>query len=166
MDVTVSSAGWLAWPGRRVRCALGRSGVAAEKREGDGATPAGLFPVRRALYRPDRLARPATSLTLGPIAPEDGWCDAPQDPLYNRQVRLPYGASHERLWRDDGLYDALIVLGHNDAPPVPGRGSAVFLHVARPDYAPTAGCVALALPDLLALLNQLVPGDRIAIAVS
>ncbi len=161
----VSSAGWLAWPDRRVRCALGRGGVAAEKREGDGATPAGLFPVRRALYRPDRLARPATALALGPIAPEDGWCDAPQDPLYNRQVRLPYGASHERLWRDDGLYDALIVLGHNDAPPVPGRGSAVFLHVARPDYAPTAGCVALALPDLLALLNKLVPGDRVAIAV-
>jgi L,D-peptidoglycan transpeptidase YkuD (ErfK/YbiS/YcfS/YnhG family) len=166
MDVTVSPQGWLAWPGHRVRCALGRGGVRAEKREGDGATPAGLWPVRRALYRPDRLARPATSLVIDPIGPEDGWCDEPKDPLYNRQIRLPYAPSHERLWRDDGLYDALVILGHNDAPPIPGHGSAIFLHIARPDYASTEGCVALALPDLLALLAELGARDRIAVAAS
>ena len=164
MDARVSPEGWIAWQPVRVRCALGRAGVARDKREGDGATPAGIFPVRRALYRADRIARPATALPVAALAPEDGWCDEPGDPLYNRAVRLPYTGRHERLWRADGLYDALLVIGHNDSPPVPGLGSAVFVHAARPDYGPTEGCVALALPDLLALLEALAPGDRIAIA--
>ena len=125
----------------------------ADKREGDGATPAGRFPLRRLLYRPDRLpAPPATVLPASPIGPGVGWCDDAGDPGYNRPVSLPCAASHERLWRDDGLYDVVVVLGHNDAPPVPGLGSAIFLHVARPGYLPTEGCVALALPDLLTLV--------------
>jgi len=164
MDVTVSPAGWLAWPGHRVRCALGRGGVLLEKREGDGGTPAGVFPARRVLYRADRLGVLVTRLPSAALAPDDGWCDDPGDPNYNRQVRLPFAARHERLWRDDTLYDALVILGHNDAPPVPGMGSAIFLHAARPDYGPTEGCVAIALPNLLALLAELAPGDRIAIA--
>jgi L,D-peptidoglycan transpeptidase YkuD (ErfK/YbiS/YcfS/YnhG family) len=163
MDVRVSAAGGLAWHDRRLRCALGRGGVRADKREGDGATPAGVFPFRRVLYRADRLARPDTRLPVDRIQPADGWCDDPADALYNRQVRLPYPACHEHLWREDGLYDIVVVLGHNDSPVVPGHGSAVFLHVARPDYGPTEGCVALALPDLLALLAALGPDDRLAV---
>jgi L,D-peptidoglycan transpeptidase YkuD (ErfK/YbiS/YcfS/YnhG family) len=164
MDVTVSPSGWLAWPGHRVRCALGRGGVSLEKREGDGATPAGVFPLRRVLYRADRLAALETRLPSVPLARDDGWCDDPGDADYNRQVRLPFVARHERLWREDGLYDAIVVLGHNDAPALPGMGSAIFLHMARADYGPTEGCVAIAPADLVALLKDLAPGDRIAIA--
>lgn len=156
MDLIVSRGreGWRAVFGDRAwRCALGPAGVTRDKREGDGATPAGRFPLRRVLYRPDRVAPPSTVLPLARIEPADGWCDDPADVRYNRPVRLPYPASHERFWRDDGIYDVIAILGYNDDRPVPGRGSAIFLHVARPDYGPTQGCVALALPDLLAFLR-------------
>jgi len=142
---------------RPFRCALGRSGIvpAEAKREGDGATPAARLPLRRVLFRADRLAPPRCSVPLEPIAPDDAWCDAPDHPAYNRRVRLPFPASHERLWREDGLYDLVGVLGWNDAPPVPGRGSAIFLHVASPGLGPTEGCIALALPDLRSVLPGL-----------
>ena len=91
-------------------------------------------------------------MPLEPIAPDDGWCDDPADADYNRMVRLPHPARCEELWRDDALYDLIGVLGWNDAPVVRGRGSAIFLHVARPDFAPTEGCVALAATDLRAVL--------------
>jgi L,D-peptidoglycan transpeptidase YkuD (ErfK/YbiS/YcfS/YnhG family) len=142
-------------PAREVRCALGPTGVVAapDKREGDGSTPAGRWPMRRVLYRPDRGSAPQTTLPTAAMAPDDGWCDAPADPDYNRPVKLPYPASAERMWREDGLYDIVVVLGHNDDPPVPGMGSAVFLHCARPDFAPTQGCVALQRPDLETVLT-------------
>ena len=165
MNFAATADGWFALPGGRVRCALGKSGVvaAADKREGDLASPAGTWPIRRLLYRPDKGPAPATALPIAAIAPEDGWCDAPDDAAYNRPVRLPYPASAERMWRDDGLYDLVVVLGHNDDPPVPGLGSAIFLHLARPDYGPTEGCVALARADLEALLAAAKPGDVLEI---
>jgi len=147
-----------AWP-----CALGPAGIRALKREGDGATPVGSFAPRRVLYRADRVAAPKTDLPVAALAPEDGWCDDPADPAYNRQVRLPYPARHERLWRDDGIYDVIVILGHNDAPPVPGRGSAIFLHVAQPDYAPTQGCIALARADLLAFLAAVDDSTQVCV---
>lgn len=159
MEITVTADGHLSWPGGGVRCALGRGGVRTDKREGDGGTPAGLWPLRRVLWRADRLDRPRTALPATAIAADDGWCDDPADPAYNRPVRTPYPVSHEALWRDDGVYDVVVVLGHNDDPVIPGLGSAVFLHVARPDWEPTAGCVALALPDLLRLLADCGPGS-------
>ncbi len=164
MRIRVSADGWLAWRDRRVRCALGRSAVSTAKREGDGATPAGTFPLRRVLYRPDRTDPPKTALPMSPLRPDDGWSDDPEDPLYNRPVRLPHGFRAETLWRDDEIYDVIVILGHNDDPPLPGAGSAVFLHVARPGWTPTRGCVALALPDLLDLLAEAAPGDVITIA--
>jgi L,D-peptidoglycan transpeptidase YkuD (ErfK/YbiS/YcfS/YnhG family) len=155
--------GEVVWEGHRVRCALGKGGIrpAAEKREGDGAGPIGAWPLRRVLYRPDKGPPPRTGLSVEAISREDGWCDAPQDPAYNRPVALPYPASAERLWRDDDLYD--LVLGHNDDPVIPGAGSAIFLHVAAPDYGPTEGCVALAREDLEALLAVAGPGDVLEI---
>lgn len=152
--------------GRRVRCAIGKGGAvpAAEKREGDGGTPIGIWPIRRVLYRPDKGPKPATALPIAAIAPDDGWCDAPGDRNYNRPVRLPYAASHERMWRDDDLYDLVVVLGYNDAPVVSGRGSAIFLHVARPNFGPTAGCIALARANVLTLLAKARPGDAVAMA--
>jgi len=135
------------------RCALGKGGIRADKREGDGATPAGLLPLRRLLYRADRLAPPrAAGLPVEPLAPQDGWCDDPDHPDYNRPVTLPHPARHERLWREDGIYDVVVVLGWNDAPVRRHRGSAIFLHLARPGFPPTEGCIALAEPDLRAAL--------------
>lgn len=163
MDLTVSADGFLRIGARSYRCALGRGGVREEKIEGDGATPVGSFALRRVLYRPDRLEAPETALPLAPVEPDQGWCDAPADPMYNRQVRLPYPASHEKLWRDDHLYDVIVVLGHNDDPPEPGAGSAIFMHVARADYGPTEGCVALRLPDLLAVLAACGPADYLGV---
>jgi len=134
------------------RAVLGCGGVRADKQEGDGATPVGLLPLRRVLYRADRTAPPRCTVPREPIAPNDGWCDDPAHPDYNRMIRLPHPARHEALWRDDGLYDIVGVLGWNDAPPARGRGSAIFLHVAPPDPAPTAGCIALSAADLRAVL--------------
>jgi L,D-peptidoglycan transpeptidase YkuD (ErfK/YbiS/YcfS/YnhG family) len=151
------------WRRQDLRCAVGRGSLAREKREGDGVTPIGRWPLRRVLYRADRLQQPETALPCTPIRDDDGWCDAPDDPAYNRPVRLPYPASHERLRREDGLYDVVVVLGHNDDPVVPGAGSAIFLHVARDDYGATEGCVALALADLLAVLKEAQPGSAVEV---
>lgn len=156
------------WRGRSLPCALGRAGIRANKVEGDGATPAGEFPLRRLLYRTDRpaltaTAAPATMLPAQPIGRDDGWCDDPADPLYNQPVRLPYPGRHERMWRADGLYDLVVVIGHNDAPVLPGQGSAVFVHVARPDFGPTEGCVAFAPNDLLAILAACGPAAMVRI---
>ena len=117
--------------------------------------------MRRALYRPDRESPPVTALPCTPIAPADGWCDDPNDAAYNTAVRLPYAGGHERLWRDDHLYDPVVVARWNADPPLPGRGSAIFLHLARDGYAPTEGCVALSRADLLALLAEARPGDAV-----
>ena len=163
---------WTAWsdgrfegPDGPVRCTFGRSGVieGADKREGDGATPLGVWPVREVLYRPDRGPAPATALPLRAIGETDGWSDDSEDPAYNRRVALPHPFRHELLRRSDELYDMVVVLGFNDDPPVPGRGSAIFLHCARPDYAPTEGCVALARADVERLVARLQPGDEVEV---
>lgn len=162
-DMAVTADGRLRWRRRDYRCAVGRGGVRTAKVEGDGATPAGRHPLRRVLYRPDRLAAPATLLPTIPLAPDDGWCDDPAHGDYNTMVGLPHPGRCEALWRGDAVYDVIVVLGYNDGPVVAGRGSAIFLHVARPGYAPTEGCVALALPDLLAVLRDARPGDALRV---
>ncbi len=150
--------------GETLRAALGRGGVRADKTEGDGATPAGLLKLRRVLYRADRGRAPACAVPVELLAPEDGWCDDPAHPDYNRMVRLPHPARHERLWRDDAVYDVIGVLGWNDAPVQRGRGSAIFLHVARPDFAPTEGCVALPEPVLRLALAAGLDGIEVLAA--
>jgi L,D-peptidoglycan transpeptidase YkuD (ErfK/YbiS/YcfS/YnhG family) len=145
----------------RVRRAIGRGGIRLDKREGDGATPAGIWPLREVLYRPDRMAMPVTRLPVRALERYDGWCDAPGDARYNRLVRLPYPASAEQLWRADHVYDLIVVVGYNDAPVVAGKGSAIFLHLARGDYAPTAGCVAFARPHLLSILSLIDARSRL-----
>ena len=152
MRAVVHPDGRLVLGGLTVRAVLGRGGVRPDKQEGDGATPSGVLPLRRVLYRADRHPPPACVVALEPIAPNDGWCDDPDDPRYNCPVRLPYAGRCEELWRTDVLYDVIGVLGWNDAPVVRRRGSAIFLHVARADYAPTDGCIALAVSDLLRVL--------------
>ncbi len=156
--------GWLSWQGGRVCAAAGRAGVVAAKHEGDGATPAGRFPLVRAFYRADRLAAPATRLPLRALRPTDAWVDDPADRNYNRLVALPYPAHSEALWLEDAVYDLIVVIGYNFAPVVPGAGSAIFLHVARPDFSPTAGCVAIDKAALVALMPLLGPLSTITIS--
>jgi L,D-peptidoglycan transpeptidase YkuD (ErfK/YbiS/YcfS/YnhG family) len=156
--------GRLAFAGREYPCALGQAGVTRTKREGDHATPAGQFALREVLYRADRIDLPRLHLPARAIAPDDGWCDDDTRPEYNQPVRLPFAGSYENLWRDDGIYDLIVVIGYNDDPPVPGAGSAIFLHLARPMLEPTEGCVALARADLIGMVGRFSPGDDIVIA--
>lgn len=155
--------GVLLWRGSRIPVALGRAGIRHDKREGDGATPAGTWRLVELRWRADRGARPATGLPNRPIRPDDGWCDDPADRRYNRPVRLPVRASHEEMWRADRLYDLVIVLDHNQRPRKARGGSAVFLHLERPDGGPTAGCVAFRPADLARLLPHLRAGMRLTI---
>jgi L,D-peptidoglycan transpeptidase YkuD (ErfK/YbiS/YcfS/YnhG family) len=138
-----------------VRCALGRGGIRQDKREGDRATPGGALRLLGGFFRPDRVLRKAWVSPMRPVGPSDGWCDDPESALYNRRVVLPCRASHEKLWRADRLYDLVIILDYNIHPRRKNRGSAIFLHCARPDFAPTGGCIALRLDDLRRLLPRL-----------
>jgi L,D-peptidoglycan transpeptidase YkuD (ErfK/YbiS/YcfS/YnhG family) len=159
------SEGWLFAGFRRVPVALGRRGILADKREGDGGTPAGEFRPVRLWWRADRLRRPRTMLPARPIGSDDAWCEDRHDRRYNRPFRRSANEPGDRLRRDDRLYDLIIELDHNSRPRIAGRGSAVFIHVARPAFAPTAGCVALRPRDLQMLLASLTPKTRITIHI-
>lgn len=154
MSIEVYTNGCLKFEGETYRCALGRGGVSSDKREGDGATPTGTYPLLRLFWRRDKVTSVDTMLPNQNINADDGWCDDPTHPDYNQLVKLPFGASHEHMWRDDGLYDLVIEIGHNNNPAIPGAGSAVFIHIAKPDYSPTEGCIAIARPDFFKLLPK------------
>lgn len=157
-----SHSGQLSLGSLTFRCAIGRTGMRARKREGDGASPLGRFPLLQVLYRPDRVPRPRTGLPVRPIRRHDGWCDASSDRNYNRPVPMPYPASAEELWRADHLYDIVVVVDWNVRRRGRGYGSAIFMHVAEKDYGPTAGCVALRLPELQRVLARVGCGVKLA----
>lgn len=144
-------------------CVVGKGGIVDDKNEGDGATPRGMFPLRQVLYRADRTEAPITGLDVSTITKEDGWCDDPKSERYNERVFLPFDASHEKLWRDDHAYDMLVIIGYNDKPVIPGKGSAIFLHLMHEDGRATEGCIAVSLEDMRELLMQLTPGAQIHI---
>lgn len=151
-------------------CALGKSGVADIKTEGDNKSPVGQFKLRSVYYRYDKLDEPIyCQVPLMALLKEDGWCDDPKDNAYNKSVMLPYHASAEALWREDDLYDVLVVLGYNDEPVMPGKGSAIFMHVAKDlgdsDYLGTQGCVSLTKEDLLEILPVLTPETSLKISL-
>ena len=158
-----SRRGWLTCGNIVVPCALGRGGILALKREGDGATPRGRFRLESVRFRTDRLRRPRTVLPTTATRANDGWCDAASDRNYNRAVTHPYPASAEHLWRQDGLYDVFVILDYNRRPRRRGAGSAIFLHVAGEGLAPTEGCVALARRDLLKLLPLINRKTRLVV---
>ncbi len=162
-----SCKGIMTWSEGKARCVLGKAGViaATDKREGDNKSPLGAWAMRRVFFRPDRETEPTTALPVSPICQHDGWCDDPTaGSLYNQPVTLPCAFSCEHLWRDDHVYDLIVELGYNDDPPIPGRGSAIFMHLARPDFSGTEGCVALARQDLLSILEIAQPGDVVRIS--
>jgi len=156
LTYTATARGKFSGNGLTCQCALGRGGVVAadQKREGDGTSPQGIWQMKRVFYRPDRLARPETVLPLVPLRETDGWCDAPGHSLYNRPVTLPFAASHEKLWREDHVYDLIVELSHNSDPVVPALGSAVFFHLAHDDFRPTEGCVAISRQHMLQVLQD------------
>jgi L,D-peptidoglycan transpeptidase YkuD (ErfK/YbiS/YcfS/YnhG family) len=155
--------GWLIADGRPIPVALGRGGIKANKREGDGATPRGTFHPLRLWFRADRHPRPRTQLPVIAIGPTDAWDENPQSRRYNEPITLQQGADGDRLMREDQLYDFIVEIDHNVRPRVTGRGSAVFLHLARPLYAPTAGCIAMTQSAMLQLLKRLAPTTQIII---
>lgn len=155
MRILIDPDGFVVFEGQRLRCALGKGGLKANKREGDGATPIGDFALGRVFYRADRLKTPPqTGLERVKIETTMGWCDAPDHADYNQLITLPHPASHETMWRDDHLYDVVVEVLYNATPIEPGRGSAIFMHIAKPDYSPTEGCMALKIDDLLLLLRN------------
>lgn len=150
--------------GQVVRCALGRGGVRALKREGDGGTPLCRMRLVAGFYRHGQLASLRSGLKLARIRPDDGWCDAPADPSYNRPVRLPFRAGHERMMREDRLYDCCIVLDYNLRPRRRFMGSAIFFHIAHADFRPTEGCVAVSPQTMARLLPRLSPRTVLIVA--
>ena len=163
MTELLVSGNTLTFNGKSYRCAIGKNGFSANKKEGDNCTPIGEFALRECWYRVDKIAAPKTSLPLKGIHEDDGWCDASDAREYNKHIKLPFHASHEKLWREDDVYDLIIPLGYNDSPIIPGKGSAIFMHVAKPDYAGTEGCVALARENLLEILPHFNTQIRIEI---
>jgi L,D-peptidoglycan transpeptidase YkuD (ErfK/YbiS/YcfS/YnhG family) len=155
--------GWLTAAGQTIPVALGRGGILANKREGDGGTPRGVFRPRQLWWRADRHPRPRTFLPVRAIRPEDAWCEDPGDRHYNQPVRLDTNHGGDRLKRADHLYDFIVEIDHNTHPRIAGRGSAVFLHLARDNFGPTAGCVSMTKPAMLRLLRRLGPETRIVI---
>jgi len=162
-NITLQSLTTLECKGRIYECRTGRGGIRIKKVEGDGATPTGHFNLRKVLYRPDRVRPFVTDLPIMSLTPVDGWCDDPTDPAYNTLVKLPYPASHEVLWRKDHVYDILIVVGYNDAPPIPPKGSAIFIHLMNENKTPTDGCIALSREDLIDLLADLSTNTQVII---
>lgn len=160
-----SSDGRFQGPNIDVRCTLGKGGCVSveDKFEGDGASPIGVWPMLRVFWRSDRVERPESKLLTLPIQKNYGWCDDPNYPNYNRLILTPNSASHEILWRDDHIYDIIVELGYNTESPVANKGSAIFLHLAKEDFSPTEGCVAIKEEDLRNVLLAASVGSTLEI---
>lgn len=163
-----ATTGRLSFAGEEYPCTLGRAGVIdpSQKKEGDGKTPLGIYPLRQLIWRADRAAKPETKLPAEELTPETGWCEDPAHADYNTRITLPHSSVHDRMTREDHLYDYVVVIGYNDDPVIPGKGSAIFMHLAREDRTPTAGCVGLSKNDLLAVLKNCGKSTKIEIRLA
>ena len=162
-NIVVYPDGRLEFGGKEYRCALGKGGVTKDKKEGDGCTPVGCFHIREIFYRKDRLGEKVFPFVTHITTEEDVWGDNPKQPFYNQHTRVDKTKTTELLWRGDAIYDVVVVLGYNDDPVVAGKGSAIFMHVARENYTPTEGCVALSLDDLLSILGQSTRDTKVCV---
>tara|TARA_Y100000590_G_scaffold365198_1_gene423955 strand:- start:1274 stop:1792 length:519 start_codon:yes stop_codon:yes gene_type:complete len=161
--IYVHRDGTLSFKKEKFKCSIGLNGISKNKIEGDKKTPAGLFPIRMVMFRSDRIKNIVTSLDILEILPDDGWCDDPTDKNYNQLIKLPYSKSYEKLWRHDNLYNIIIVIGFNDSPAIPYKGSAIFLHCASKCYKPTDGCIALIESDISKILLSVNHETQISI---
>ncbi len=145
-------------------CVFGRDGVTTEKMEGDWKTPKGTFPIRKIYYRKDRISDLETTIKCIPLSENDAWCDDPTKKEYNTFIKLPFAGSYENLWREDEMYDIIIVLGYNDSPVIKEKGSAIFIHIAKKNMEYTKGCLAVKKEDMLKLVNKITPETEIEIS--
>ena len=146
-------------------CIFGRDGVTKNKTEGDWCTPIGIFPVRKIYYRNDKIKKLDTQVETIPISKDDAWCDDKERNEYNTFIKLPFNGSYENLWRDDDLYNIIVVIGYNDEPIVKERGSAIFIHIANNEMQYTKGCLAIKKEDMISLLKNITLDTKIEISL-
>lgn len=161
--ILVSRDGYLTFHNKKYLCSIGANGITQNKQEGDKSTPEGCFPIRYVLYRPDKIQSLDTKIPIVALEENDGWCDDVSANEYNTHIKAPFNSSYEKMWREDNLYDIVVVLGYNDDPVVAGKGSAIFMHIARENYSPTDGCVGLSKSDLLEILNDVDATTQVCI---
>jgi len=164
LTLLVKPPGIIKVANKTYKCSIGKGGVSANKKEGDGCSPTGTFPLSLVLYRRDRLPPPKTSLPLIPIQENHGWCDDPQHKDYNTLITTPHDGTFEHLWRQDQIYDIIVVIGYNVDAVVPDKGSAIFMHLASRNYLPTEGCIALKRETMLKILSKAAPDASIEIS--
>jgi L,D-peptidoglycan transpeptidase YkuD (ErfK/YbiS/YcfS/YnhG family) len=161
--IIVKKTGYLKYKNLKFRCALGEAGIKKKKKEGDNITPKGEFKIIKVYYRDDKVKNITTSIKKLKIKKNTGWCDDPNSKFYNKQIKLPSKFSHEKLYRNDNLYDLILVSNYNMNPIIKNKGSAIFIHVAKNSYEKTKGCIALKKEHLIKLLSQIKKDTRIKI---
>ena len=161
--IIVKKPGYLIYKNFKFRCSIGESGIGNKKEEGDGITPKGIFKLTKVFYREDKVKNIKAKIKKIKIKKNMGWCDDPKSKFYNKLVKLPNKFSNEKLYRKDDVYDIVIVLNYNMQPIIKNKGSAIFIHVAKKNYKPTAGCVALKKKDLIKLLKYINKNTKICI---
>ena len=161
--IIVKKSGYLKYKNFKFRCALGKNGIKKKVKEGDNITPIGIFKITRIYYRHDKIKKIKTSIKKIKIKKNMGWCDDPKSNFYNQQIRLPNKFNYEKLYRNDRIYDLLAVLNYNTNPVIKNKGSAIFIHIAKNNYEPTAGCIAVKKGDLIKLLQRIKKNTKIKI---
>jgi len=161
--IIINKSGYLKYKNLKFRCALGKAGIGKKKIEGDNITPKGTFNIVKIYYRNDRVKKISSKFKLIKITKKLGWCDDPKNIFYNKQIKLPNKFSHEKLYRNDNLYDLILVLNYNMNPIIKNKGSAIFIHVAKNNYQPTHGCIGLKKKDLLTILKKIKKHEKVKI---
>ncbi len=164
--IIVKKSGYLKYKNFKFRCALGKNGIKKKIKEGDKITPKGKFKLTKIYYRQDKIKEIKCSITKIKIKKNMGWCDDPKSNFYNQQIKLPSKFGHEKLYRNDRIYDLLVVLNYNTRPIIQNKGSAIFIHIAKKNYKPTAGCIALKKTDLIKLLQMIKKNTKINISAN
>jgi L,D-peptidoglycan transpeptidase YkuD (ErfK/YbiS/YcfS/YnhG family) len=161
--IIVKKSGYLKYKNLKFRCALGKGGVKKKIIEGDNITPKGIFKIIKIYYRPDKIRKIKTLIKKIKIKKNMGWCDDPNSDFYNKQIKLPTKLSHEKLYRNDNLYDLIAVLNYNTNPIIKNKGSAIFMHIRKDSYKKTKGCIALKREHLIMIISKIKKNTKIKI---